>query len=72
MSQEGRQLLARHPHVAVQIDPKEGDVPSAEGVRQYLEQYFGSSEITLYWGSVEKFLQDLEVRWWKEGVIHEE
>ena len=72
MSQEGSSLLARHPHVAVQIDPREGNAHSPESVRQYLEHYFGNSKISIYWGSVENFLRELEIRWWEEGILHEE
>jgi hypothetical protein len=48
--------------VAVQLNPDDTfiDPPVA---RQFLERYFQSSKITIYWGSVENFLQELNDQW---------
>ena len=62
MSQEGRSLRKRFSHVAVQIDPEEGQMSDPEGARRYLSKYFSDASITLYWGSAETFLRELKQR----------
>ena len=62
MSQEGRSLRKKFSHVAVQIDPEEGQMSDPDGARRYLSSYFRDARITLYWGSAESFLQELKER----------
>ena len=50
-------------NVAVQIDPEEGRSVEPERARRYLERYFGSRNITIYWGSTESFLKELGDAW---------
>jgi hypothetical protein len=63
MSQEGRQRRSRYAHVAVQIDPEEGSIQEPERARRYLESYFGDADISIYWGSAEDFVRELQQRW---------
>jgi hypothetical protein len=63
MSQEGRNLRKGFSHVAVQIDPEEGQMSDPEGARRYLSSYFQDARITLYWGSAETFARELKERW---------
>jgi hypothetical protein len=63
MSQEGRQRRSRYAHVAVQIDPEEGSTQEPERARRYLESYFGDADISIYWGSAEDFMRELQQRW---------
>jgi hypothetical protein len=62
MSQEGRNLRKKFSHVAVQIDPEEGQMSDPEGARRYLSSYFQDARITLYWGSAETFARELKER----------
>jgi hypothetical protein len=63
MSQEGRGRRSRYAHVAVQIDPEEGRIQEPERARRYLESYFQDADISIYWGNVEDFVQELNRRW---------
>jgi hypothetical protein len=67
MSQEGRNLRKDFSHVAVQIDPEEGQMSDPEGARRYLSSYFQDARITLYWGSAETFARELKER--SEGLL---
>jgi len=59
MSQQGRTRRSHYTHVAVQINPEEGRILAPERARQYLEGYFQGAKISIYWGSVEDFIQEL-------------
>jgi hypothetical protein len=48
--------------VAAQIDPEEGRIREPERARRYLERYFQSDDISIYWGSSEDFICDLASR----------
>ena len=63
MTQEGRSRRSRYAHVAAQIDPEEGRIQEPERARRYLESYFQDADISIYWGSVEDFVQELNRRW---------
>ncbi len=63
MSQEGRRRRSRYAHVAVQIDPEQGRIQEPERARRYLESYFQGADISIYWGSVTDFVQELHQRW---------
>jgi len=62
MGQEGRKRRKEYAHVAAQIDPEEGRILDAEGARRYLESYFQYGNISIYWGSPEDFLKELQRR----------
>jgi hypothetical protein len=54
----GRKLA----HVGAQITPEEGRMIELEGARRYLESYFGEAMISIYWGTVADFVQELNKR----------
>jgi hypothetical protein len=60
--QEGRSLLRRYAHVAVQIDPEEEQFLEPELARAFLESAFGEDYIRIYWGKAEDFIRDLADR----------
>jgi hypothetical protein len=60
MRQEGRSRRTRYSHVAVQIDPEESSTLEPERARRYMQKYFGGADISIYWGSVESFVRDLQ------------
>jgi CHAT domain/SIR2-like domain len=62
LSQEGNRSDS-YTNVAVQIDPEEGRNVEPERARRYLERYFDSSNITIYWGSTESFIKELGDAW---------
>lgn len=62
MNQPGRRRQRLYTHVAVQIDPEEGQEIEPARVRAYLERYFGGTDISIYWGSAEDFLRELAQR----------
>lgn len=66
INQEGLWRNRRYPHVAVQIDPEEGRTIEPERARRYLRNYFsemGRIRVSIYWGSAEDFMRDLDARW---------
>jgi hypothetical protein len=63
MSQSGGDRRSRYAHVAVQIDPEEGRIIEVDAARRFFETYFRSSDIAIYWGSVEDFLRELADQW---------
>jgi CHAT domain-containing protein/SIR2-like protein len=62
MSQEGSSRRKEFAHVAVQVDPEEHTLINPQKARKYLKEYFGDSDITIFWGSAGEFLQELERR----------
>jgi hypothetical protein len=63
MRQEGRSRRRRYSHVAVQIDPEESTTLRPERARRYMQQYFGGADISIYWGSAESFVRELQRGW---------
>ena len=63
VSQPGGEARRRFAHVAAQLEPDEGRLPSPERARQYLEQCFGHENVTIYWGTVERFAADIAARY---------
>lgn len=59
MAQEGRELLKFYSHAAVQIEPEEDRILDIKRTRRYLEEYFESENIGIYWGRSEDFLETL-------------
>ncbi|HSR33028.1 MAG TPA: CHAT domain-containing protein [Anaerolineae bacterium] len=62
INQEGHRLRSRYAHVAVQIDPEEGRAREPERARHYLESYFEAEHMSIYWGSVDDFVRELQQR----------
>jgi hypothetical protein len=53
-------------HIAVQLEPS--DTPGAQAEKaakavKYLDSYFGSAQVKIYWGTCQEFCEDLRVRW---------
>jgi hypothetical protein len=63
MRQQGSELRRNIHHVAVQIDPEEGRILDPGRARRFLQQYFGSAKIDIYWGSTDDFIKDLKRNW---------
>jgi hypothetical protein len=65
MSLEGGRLRnqPRYHHVAVQIDPEAGRIMEPELARRYLERFFHDAKITIYWGKIERFVEELRQQW---------
>jgi hypothetical protein len=65
MSLEGGKLRNQpsYHHVAVQIDPEAGRIMEPELARRYLESFFRDAKITIYWGKVERFVEELRQQW---------
>jgi CHAT domain-containing protein/SIR2-like protein len=69
MNQSGGQRRSIYKHVAVQINPEEGRFIEVEAARRFLESYFHSSDIAIYWGSVEDFIRELASYWAQRGQV---
>jgi hypothetical protein len=67
INQEGRKKRDSYTHVAAQIDPEEGRILEPERARRYLERYFRDADISIYWGSAEDFMHELQ-RLWQGGT----
>lgn len=64
MSQQGGDLRRRYAHIAVQITPEEGRILQPRLAQDYFEEYLvKGAAISVYWGSVEEFVQKLHKRW---------
>jgi hypothetical protein len=64
MGQEGRNKRKTFVHVAVQINPEEESrIRDPEKARLYLEERFEGADISIYWGSVADFMDELRERW---------
>jgi hypothetical protein len=59
MGQEGKEMLKLYSHAAAQIEPEEDRILDVKRARKYLEEYFESEHIAIYWGSTEEFLKAL-------------
>ena len=62
MNREGRGRRSRYAHIAAQINPEEGRILEPEGARHYLESYFQDADISIFWGSVDDFSDQLDER----------
>jgi SIR2-like domain/CHAT domain len=54
----GNVRMRRRPHVGVQLNPEMQSI-EPESAQEYLEEYFGVDNVTIYWGRLEKFLGQL-------------
>lgn len=61
----GRSLLEDYEHVAVQLDPQEGQIQDPEMARRYLAKMglFKGTNVNIYWGDAPSFLRELNHRW---------
>jgi hypothetical protein len=57
---DGRSRSRLYSHLAVQIDPEEGQILEPEGARRYLERYLRKDEVDIFWGGVDDFLRKLQ------------
>jgi hypothetical protein len=60
LAKDGSRLLRNYNHVAVQVDPSKTTPANARRAKKYLEKYFGTSNISIYWGAAADFLRDLD------------
>ncbi len=62
---EGSDLLQNYSQVAVQLDPEDGKFLEPDSARRYLEKHtrFAGKSISIYWGKVEQFLDELGREW---------
>ena len=56
---QGHKQLKFYSHAMAQVEPDEGQTRDVQRARKYLEKYFSSENISLYWGNSEEFLQAL-------------
>ncbi len=64
---EGHQRRSRYANIAGQILPEEGLFLDPERARRYMESYLRGSEISLFWGSIDDFMQELHTKWEEAG-----
>ncbi|MEP7336268.1 MAG: hypothetical protein ABI977_00760, partial [Acidobacteriota bacterium] len=69
MSKQGGRRRNKYTHVAVQINPEEGRVSEPDRARRYFESYFKGADISVYWGTAEDFIKELNERCKQEGLI---
>ncbi len=62
MSQEAGRRRTQYAHVGVQIDPAGTEFADPGRARQYLERYFQDADLSIFWGSVEDFIRQLQER----------
>jgi len=66
LKEQSSQRRRKQLHVAVQIDPDDDQITDPDRAREYLEKYFegfSESDINIYWGSCEDFLDVLQRQW---------
>ena len=52
-------MLKLYSHASAQIEPEEDRIVDVKRARKYLEEYFESEHIEIFWGSTEEFLKVL-------------
>jgi hypothetical protein len=57
----GSALLSENVHIGVQFSP-DNQMIEPEAAQEYLESYFGNDRVSIYWGEVRQFLDDLRKR----------
>jgi len=63
MNQEGSYRRRKIESVAGQILPEEGVFMAPERAQKYLEGYFKDVDVSIFWGSVDDFAQELWRQW---------
>ncbi len=59
VGQQGGGRRSRYAHIGVQIDPDESSTSEPERARDYLENYFGDADISIFWGASDDFVKEL-------------
>ena len=59
---QGSSGLDKYAHIAVQVDPDELRNRDPKRAHEYLEDYFKSSSINVYWGQSQDFLKALDAQ----------
>lgn len=70
LKEQSSQRRRKQLHVAVQVDPDDDRITDPDRAREYLERYFegfAESDVSIYWGSPEDFLGELQRRWKARG-----
>jgi hypothetical protein len=62
MDLQGSRGRDKYAHIAVQVDPDEIRNIDPKRAREYLEDYFRSGSINIYWGQSQDFLQALSAQ----------
>ena len=62
MAQQGGVRRGLYSHVGIQLEPDDSRNQNPKRARAYLQKYFGSSQINLYWGKSADFLAELGQR----------
>ncbi len=62
MNLEGGARRKRLAHAAVQVDPDGGPLIDADEAREYLREYYGGEDISIFWGNGDDFLQQLQTK----------
>jgi hypothetical protein len=57
----GSTLLRQNLHVGVQLAPENPTI-EPEAAQEYLESYFGEDKVSIYWGEIRQFLDELRNR----------
>jgi hypothetical protein len=60
VQQGGGLSLATRPHVAAQVEPEEGRLMDPIAARDLMREAFNRAQVDLYFGTVERFVSDLE------------
>jgi hypothetical protein len=67
ISPDGSKRRSQYANIAGQILPEEGLFLDPERARRYLESYSRGAEISVFWGSVDDFMQELNKKWEESG-----
>lgn len=62
MNPETLRMRARYSHIGVQVELDDTRNISPKRARKYLEKYFDTSEVTIYWGTSNDFIAELNNR----------
>jgi hypothetical protein len=62
MDMQGSRGREKYAHIAVQVDPDEIRNTDPKRAREYLEDYFRSGSINIYWGQSQDFLKALSAQ----------
>lgn len=62
LAKGGSAKLRQFNHVGVQISPDAHGLADVERAKRYLERYFLSAQVDIYWGSATDFLRELHSR----------
>ncbi len=67
LAQQGSGRRDRYTHIAAQIEPEEGRLLSPINAQRYLENYFKTEYISIFWGSADDFIKQLWQNWQQYG-----